>query len=131
VKTYDWKTYTSPSRLRRVWYDRRLRLWTMQNLGADGYQTDAPVDYTPLKDKAMQWLTQTETVAQSNTEAAAADYEAAVRNWHAAKANEQRLERELAKAKAQTQTADCIVHAAARHHHQLTLAAKQANQKTP
>ena len=56
MSTYAWKTYTSADGLRRVWYDRRLRLWTMQPLGADGYQTEAACDYTPLRASAFLWL---------------------------------------------------------------------------
>lgn len=56
MTSYAWQTYTSPDGLRRVWYDRRLRLWTMQPLGPDGYQTAASCDYTALRASALKWL---------------------------------------------------------------------------
>jgi hypothetical protein len=54
--TYTWKTYTSADGKRRTWYDRRLRLWTMQELDADGYQTQKECEYTSLKKSAFDYV---------------------------------------------------------------------------
>ncbi len=56
MKTCAWKTYTSADGKRRTWYDRHLRLWTMQELDAEGYQTDKPCDYTADKARAMKHI---------------------------------------------------------------------------
>ncbi len=54
MKSYAWKTYTSADGRRRTWFDRRLRLWTMQELDAAGYQTDKECTYTASRATAMK-----------------------------------------------------------------------------
>jgi hypothetical protein len=54
--TYSWKTYTSADLARRVWYDRRLRLWTMQELDENGSQTNSECEYTTDKKTALDYV---------------------------------------------------------------------------
>ncbi len=62
--SYQWKTYTTADGKRRTWYDRRLRLWTMQELDANGNQTLKECEYTADKQSAFHFLgsNQNETI---------------------------------------------------------------------
>jgi hypothetical protein len=53
MSTYFWKVYERPGR--RVWYDRRQRLWTMLKLDANGDQ-QGDADYTSNRELAFRWL---------------------------------------------------------------------------
>jgi hypothetical protein len=46
-------TYTHNRR--RIWYDRHLRFWTLQQLDERGNQV-GDVEYTPNKRHAFSWL---------------------------------------------------------------------------
>jgi hypothetical protein len=50
------KTRTSKDGLRRVWYDRSIRLYVMQHLDGDGNQTEGEVEYTSDKVVAAKHL---------------------------------------------------------------------------
>lgn len=54
--SYQWKTYTSTDGKRRTWYDRRLRLWTMQELDENGNQTNRECEYTTDKKTAFDYV---------------------------------------------------------------------------
>ena len=49
MKTYENNT-------KRVWFDNKLRLWTLQHLDAEGNQV-GNVDYSTSKETAFNWLT--------------------------------------------------------------------------
>lgn len=53
------KTRTSRDGLRRVWYDRSIRLYVMQHLDGDGNQTEGECEYTGDKSIAAKFLTPT------------------------------------------------------------------------
>lgn len=49
------KTHENESRTRRVWFDRNLRLWTLQLLDENGDQVGS-VDYTTSRTTALDWM---------------------------------------------------------------------------
>lgn len=66
-------TYTVKTRGgdRTIWYDRALRLWTLQTNDKDGNQLYS-VEYTAINDEAFAWLTKEETVKKFTDEEIAA-----------------------------------------------------------
>ena len=49
------KTHDNKTRSKRIWFDTHLRLWTLQNLDADGNQIGS-VDYLTNRTNAFLWL---------------------------------------------------------------------------
>ena len=49
------KTYENETETKRIWYDERLRLWTLQVLDDQKNQI-GDVEYTPYRREALKWL---------------------------------------------------------------------------
>ena len=56
MSAYVWKTYDSADGNRRVFFDKHIRLWTLQSIDSDGNQTPGECQHTNLKWQAMEWL---------------------------------------------------------------------------
>lgn len=54
-KEYTWKEYKSTDGLRRAWYDRHLRMWTMQNVDGSGNQL-GECDYSTDRGMVFRWV---------------------------------------------------------------------------
>lgn len=48
-------TYKNKTETKRIWFDKSLRLWTLQNLDNKGNQIES-ADYEVNKKNAFEWL---------------------------------------------------------------------------
>ena len=49
------KTHNNKTKTKSIWFDTRLRLWTLQNLDKQGNQIES-VEYEVNKKNAFEWL---------------------------------------------------------------------------
>jgi hypothetical protein len=49
------KSHENKTKTKRIWFDKRLRLWTLQNMDQNQNQIDG-VQYEPNRKNAFNWL---------------------------------------------------------------------------
>jgi len=55
IKKNIMKSHENKTKTKRIWFDKRLRLWTLQNMDQNQNQIDG-VQYEPNRKNAFNWL---------------------------------------------------------------------------
>ena len=58
------KAHNNKTKTKRIWFDTRIRLWTLQNLDNQQNQIDN-VEYEVNRKKAYEWLEEEKEIAEA------------------------------------------------------------------